>query len=312
MSSTDFLPGADPPVTPRLGGLPVPPIPPGQRNLRFFLNELRLIFFRRRNQLLLGVVALFPLLIGIGLKVAAPNSPGGGGGGPGVGGPSGAGQLFNQLAGNGVFLTFIALALLLVLVLPLAVAVISGDSVAGEAGYGTLRYLLAVPAGRTRLLVVKYLAIVVFAVAATFIVTVVALVTGIALFPHGPVTLLSGNTVSLTDGLWRVLLVTLYTCAAMAAVGAIGLAISTFTEHAIGAIAAITILVVGSEVVDQVPQFAAAGPYLPTHWWAYFDSFLRMPMDTTSIWHGLLSFAVYAGVFFLIAWARFTSADVTS
>jgi ABC-type transport system involved in multi-copper enzyme maturation permease subunit len=281
-------------------------------NQRFFLNELRLIFFRRRNQLLLAVVALFPLLIGIGLKVAAPNSPGGGGGGPGVGGPSGAGQLFNQLAGNGVFLTFIALALLLVLVLPLAVAVISGDSVAGEAGYGTLRYLLAVPAGRTRLLVVKYLAIVVFAVAATFIVSVVALITGVALFPHGPVTLLSGNTVSLVDGLWRVLLVTLYVCAAMAAVGAIGLAISTFTEHAIGAIAAITILVVGSEVVDQVPQFAAAGPYLPTHWWAYFDSFLRMPMDTTSIWHGLLSFGVYASVFFLIAWARFTSADVTS
>jgi ABC-2 type transport system permease protein len=254
---------------------------------------------------------VFPLLIGIGLKVAAPHDNGGGGGGGG-GGPSGAGALFNQLAGNGVFLTFIALALLLVLVLPLAVAVISGDSVAGEAGYGTLRYLLAVPAGRTRLLVVKYLAIVVFATVATFIVSVVALIMGVALFPNGPVTLLSGNTVSLTDGLLRVLLVTLYTCAAMAAVGAIGLAISTFTEHAIGAIAAIAILVVGSEVVDQIPQFAAAGPYLPTHWWSYFDSFLRMPMDTTSIWHGLLSFGVYAGVFFLIAWARFTSADVTS
>jgi len=257
------------------------------------------------------VVAVFPLLIGIGLKVAAPQGgagPGGGGGG----GPSGAGELFNQLAGNGVFLTFIALALLLVLVLPLAVAVISGDSVAGEAGYGTLRYLLAVPAGRTRLLVVKYLTIVVFASAATFTVSVVALVTGVAMFPHGPVTLLSGDTVSLTDGLLRVLFVTLYTCAAMASAGAIGLAISTFTEHAIGAIAAIAILFVGSEVVDQIPQFAAAGPYLPTHWWGYFDSFLRMPVDTTSIWHGLASFAAYAGVFFLIAWARFTSGDVTS
>jgi ABC-2 type transport system permease protein len=274
-----------------------------------FLNELRLIFFRGRNQLLLAVVALFPLVTGIGLKVAAPQ--GGGGGSPG-GGPYGAGGLFNQLAGNGVFLTFIALALLLVLVLPLAVAVISGDSVAGEAGYGTLRYLLTVPASRTRLLVVKYLAIVVFAIVATLIVTVVAFLTGLALFPHGPVTLLSGDTVSLTDGLIRALLVTLYTCAAMAAVGAIGLAISTFTEHAIGAIAAITILVVGSEVVDQIPQFAVVGPYLPTHWWGHFDSFLRVPMDTTSIWHGLLSFGIYAGLSILIAWARFTSGDVTS
>jgi ABC-2 type transport system permease protein len=271
-------------------------------NLRFFLNELRLVFFRRRNQLLLAVVALFPLVMGIGLKAAAPK---GGATGPGA-------TFFNQLAGNGVFLTFIALTLLLILVLPVVVAVVSGDSVAGEAGYGTLRYLLAVPAGRTRLLIVKYLAIVTWATAATFIVAVVALLAGVALFPVGPVTLLSGTTVSLAAGLLRVLLVTLYVCAAMAAVGAIGLAISTFTEHAIGAIAAVVILIVASEIVDQIPQFHVVAPYLPTHWWNMFDSLLRTPVDTTTLWHGLASFAVYAAVFCLIAWARFTSGDVTS
>jgi ABC-2 type transport system permease protein len=274
-------------------------------NLRFFLNELRLVFFRRRNQLLLAVVVLFPLLIGIGLKLAAPH---GGRGGPSSGGAA----FFNQLAGNGVFLTFIALSLLLILVLPVVIAVISGDSVAGEAGYGTLRYLLTVPAGRTRLLAVKYLAIVVWAVTATVIVSAVALIVGVILFPVGPVTLLSGTTVSLGAGLVRVLLVTLYVCAAMAALGAIGLAVSTFTEHAIGAIAAVMILVVASEVVDQIPQFATVAPYLPTHWWNSFDSLLRTPVDTTTLWHGLLSFGVYAAVFCAIAWARFTSGDVTS
>jgi ABC-type transport system involved in multi-copper enzyme maturation permease subunit len=275
-------------------------------NLRFFLNELRLVFFRRRNQLLLLVVVLFPLLIGIGLKLAAPH--GGGGGGPSSGGAA----FFNQLAGNGVFLTFIALSLLLILVLPVVIAVISGDSVAGEAGYGTLRYLLTVPAGRTRLLAVKYVAIVVWAVVATFIVSVVALLVGVILFPVGPVTLLSGTTVSLGAGLVRVLFVTLYVCAAMSALGAIGLAISTFTEHAIGAIAAVMILVVASEVVDQIPQFASVAPYLPTHWWNSFDSLLRTPVDTTTLWHGMASFGVYAAVFCAIAWARFTSGDVTS
>jgi ABC-2 type transport system permease protein len=275
--------------------------------LRFFAGELRVTFFRRRNQLLLLVTALFPLLIGIGLKAAAPH---GGGGGRG---PSASGQAyFSQLAGNGVFLTFVALSLLLILVLPVMIGVVSGDSIAGEAGYGTLRYLLAVPAGRTRLLAVKYAAIVVWAVAATFVVTVVALVTGVALFGAGPVTLLSGTTVSLADGLVHVLWVTLYVCAAMAALGAIGLAISTFTEHAIGAIAAVMILVVASEVVDNIPQFAPVAPYIPTHWWLSFDSLLRSPVDTTTLLHGLASFAVYAAVFLCIAWARFTSADVTS
>ena len=77
-------------------------------------------------------------------------------------------------------------------------------------------------------------------------------------------------------------------------------------------IAAIAILVVTSEVVDQVPQLAAIGPYLPTHWWLSFDSILRAPVDTSTLLKGLLSFGVYAVLFGSLAWARFTSADVTS
>ncbi|MBV9095143.1 MAG: ABC transporter permease, partial [Streptosporangiaceae bacterium] len=160
---------------------------------RLFSSELRLVFRRRRNLLLLGVTAVFPLVIGIALRVAAPHPQGGGSGG--------GAAFFNQLAGNGVFLTFIALSTLLLLVLPLVVAVVAGDSVAGEAAYGTLRYLLAVPAGRTRLLAVKLGAIVMFGLCATFIVSAVALAAGAVMFPVGPVTLLSGTTVPLADGL---------------------------------------------------------------------------------------------------------------
>ncbi|MBV9853480.1 MAG: ABC transporter permease subunit [Streptosporangiaceae bacterium] len=250
------------------------------------------------------MTAAFPLLIGIALRLAAPR-PGNGGNGPGV-------AFFNSLAGNGVFLTFIALSSLLILVLPIVVSVVAGDSVAGEAGYGTLRYLLAVPAGRTRLLSVKLLAIAAWGLCATFVVSAVALVVGAILFPVGPVTLLSGVTVPLAEGLLRLLFVTLYVAAAMAALGAVGLAISTLTEHAIGAIAAVMVLVVASEVVDQVPQLAAIGPYLPTHWWLSFDSVLRAPVDTYGLLHGLLSFGVYLVLAGSFAWARFTSADVTS
>ena len=99
---------------------------PVRSDLRFFAAELRLVLFRRRNLLLLAVTAVFPLVIGIALRLAAPHPDNGGGGGPGAG-------FFNQLAGNGVFLTFIALSTLLVLVLPVVVSVVAGDSVAGEA-----------------------------------------------------------------------------------------------------------------------------------------------------------------------------------
>ena len=283
------------------------PVPVGHARawLRFFRSEVRQVFLRRRNLLLLAVVALFPILIGVGLRLASHPRGGGGGGGGGL-------SFVTELTGNGIFLSFIALSILLTLVMPVVVAVVAGDSIAGEAGYGTLRYLLAVPAGRTRMLAVKYGVIVVFALAVTFVVTAVALATGAVLFPIGPVTLLSGTTVSLAEGMLRLVFVSLYVAAAMAALGAIGLAISTLTEHAIGAIAALAIFVVASEVADQVPQFAVIQPYLPTHWWNSFDSLLRVPIDLSTLLKGLLSFAVYLVIFGSFAWARFTTADVTS
>jgi ABC-2 type transport system permease protein len=271
--------------------------------LRLLGSEFRLVFRRKRNLALLAVVALIPIVIGIGLKLAGAAGPNGSGGGP---------AFIGDVTGNGVFLAFLAFVILLTLVLPLVVAVVSGDSIAGEAGYGTLRYLLAVPAGRTRILGVKYLTVVAFGLCASALVAAVSLATGAALFPVGPVTLLSGTTVSLAEGLLRVLFVTLYVAAAMAGLGAIGVAISTFTEHAIGAIAALAVLTVASEVADNVPQFAVVQPYLPTHWWLMFDALLRSPIDTGTLLRGLLSFAVYTLIFGSIAWARFTSADVTS
>lgn len=269
--------------------------------LRFFRSELRIVFGRRRNQALLAVVAVFPVVIGIALRAA--DRPGQ------AGGPSVA--FINQLAGNGFFLGVIALTLLLTLVLPLAMAVIAGDSVAGEAGYGTLRALLTIPAGRARLLTVKYAAIVTFGLAATFLVTGVALGTGAALFPLGPVTLLSGSTVPLASGILRLLLVALYVTAALAALGAIGLALSTLTEHPVGAIAALVVLTVASEVADSLPQLGAAHPYLPTHWWISFDALLRVPIGTGTVLRGLLSFGVYLVLSGSVAWARLGTADVT-
>jgi ABC-2 type transport system permease protein len=274
--------------------------------LRLLRSELGLMFRRWRNRALLAVIVAIPILLGSALRVAvSKGGEGGGGNGP-------AAAFLSQVAGNGVFLSFLALTIMLTIMLPLVVAVVSGESLAGEANTGTLRYLLVVPAGRARLLSVKYVAVVLFALVACLLVAASALIVGVALFPVGPVTLLSGTTVPLSEGLLRLLFVVLYVTAAMAMLGAIGMAISSLTEHPIAAIAAIMILAISSEVADNIPQFAAIGPYLPSHWWLGFDSILRMPIDTTELTHGLFSFAVYIVIFGSIAWARFTSADITS
>jgi ABC-2 type transport system permease protein len=270
--------------------------------LRFFGSEVRLVFGRPRNLALLGVLAVVPVFFGIvfRLTISTPT-------GPGDGPP-----FLNQLAGNGVFLTLVVLSLLLLLLLPLSMAVISGDAIAGEAGHGTLRGLLTVPAGRTRLLSVKYAVICVFSLAACLLVTVISLIMGLILFHNGPVTLLSGTTVSLGAGVLRVLLVTVYVAVALMSLGAVGLAASTLTQHPVGAIATALVLVIASEICDQVPQLASIHAYLPTHFWLSWDGLFRSPIDWSGVSHGLVSFAVYAAIFCSVAWAKFTSADVTS
>jgi len=276
------------------------------RWLRLLRSELRLTFGRKRNLVLLAVLAAVPVLLGLVLRFSSGAGSGGGGGN------DNAPAFLSQVTGNGVFLAFLTLVVESTLLLPLVVAIVTGDSIAGEASRGTLRYLLTVPSGRTRLLGIKLTANVAFCVAACLVASAVAVAVGAILFPVGPVTLLSGNAIPLGEGLLRLLFVTLYLAAAMAALGAIGLAISTFTEHPIGAIAAVLVIALASEVADGVSQLDVIHPYLPTHWWLSFDALLRVPIAWPELGHGLLSFAVYIVIFCSVAWARFTTADVTS
>jgi ABC-2 type transport system permease protein len=270
--------------------------------LRFFSSEIRLVFGRPRNLALLGVLAIVPVFFGIVFRLTISSIEGGGG-------P----PFLNQLAGNGVFLALVVLTFTLtVLLLPLTVGVVSADAIAGEAGLGTLRGLLTVPSGRTRLLAVKYAAIVVFSLAACLLATVMSLIMGFILFHVGPVTLLSGTTVSLGAGVLRVLTVALFAAAAMASLGAMGLAASTLTQHPVGAIAGVLVLTVASEICDQVPQLSGIHSYLPTHYWLSWDGLFRSPVDWSGVEHGLVSFGLYAVIFGAIAWAKLTSADITS
>jgi ABC-2 type transport system permease protein len=274
--------------------------PPRARvSTRFLRSELKIIFGRWRNIAGLGVLAVVPVILAISIRVSS--------------GSQGAGPDFIiGITGNGLFVAFAALALELPLFLPLAVSAISGDAVAGEANLGTLRYLLAIPAGRTRLLAIKYAAIVIFAVAATFLVALVGSIMGLALFGAGDMTLLSGTQTSLADGVWRLVLSSLYLAAGFAALGAIGLFVSTLTEQPIGATIAIVLVNVMMFILDSISQLDWLHPWLLTHWWTAFGDLLRDPIATESIQRGLITALVYAGVFWLAACARLSTKDISS
>jgi ABC-2 type transport system permease protein len=267
---------------------------------RFLRSELRLIFRRRRNQIGLLVLAAVPVFIAIAVKSTASR--------PGDDGP----DFFRSITENGLFVALSALTIELGLFLPLAIAVIAGDSIAGEANVGTLRYLLTVPVARLRLLSVKYAAVVVFAFVATLVVTLTGMVIGLVLFGGGDLTTLSGTQVSFADGFVRVLAVSAYISLCLASLGAVGLFISTLTEQPIAATIATLFFSAASLILDAIPQVAWMHPYLITHHWMAFGDLLRDPVAWSGISHGLYSAAAYGVVFFLAAWARFAGKDVTS
>ena len=267
---------------------------------RFLRSELRLIFGRRRNLAGLLVLAGVPVLIAVATKLSSP--------GRGDGGP----DFFTSITENGLFVALAALSIEIGLFLPLAVAAISGDSIAGEANLGTLRYLLTVPAPRARLLGAKYLAISIFSLAATFTVTVTGIVMGLVLFGGGDMTLLSGTRVAFGEGLVRVVLASVYLALCLASLGAVGLFISTLTEQPIGAMIAVVIFSTSSFILDTIPQVDWLHPFLITHNWLAFGDLFRDPVAWGGVEHGLYVAASYALVFWLAAWARFTTRDVTS
>ncbi len=274
--------------------------PAGFGTARLLGNELGTLFRRWRTWAMLGALALIPILIGIALRVTG-------------GARAGRGPAFlDQITNNGLFVGLAAMTVAIPLFLPLTVSVTAGDSIAGEASHGTLRYLLIAPAGRIRLLVVKYIAAAVFCLAGTVTLVVVGTIVGLALFPTGPVTLLSGGQISVGEGLLRFMAIAAYETVSLLGLSAIGLFLSTLTTVPVGAMAATAILAVASQIAGAIPQLSALHPWLFTDRWLDFGDLLRSPAVWDSFVGNAWLQAAYIAVFFAAAVLRFTTRDVLS
>jgi ABC-2 type transport system permease protein len=264
-------------------------------------SELKTMFRRRRTIALLAVLAAVPILIAVAVKVSStPTAP--------DRGPA----FLDRVSQNGLFVAVTALVVSMPLFLPLAIAVVAGDSIAGEANLGTLRYLLIAPVGRVRLLVVKFAASCVFCLVATLVMAAVGAGIGAALFPVGRVTLLSGTTVSPGAALGRAALVAGYVTISLIGVAAIGLFVSTLTEIPVGSMAAIVVLAIASQILDGIPQVAWLHPWLFSHEWLGFADLMRDPISWTTTQRDALLQLGYVALFGALAYSRFTSKDVLS
>jgi ABC-2 type transport system permease protein len=254
--------------------------------VRLLRNELRWVLRRPRTQIALGLLALVPVLIGIG--IVATDGPGGSG-------------LLTQVAGNGLVLPIAALSISLALLLPLAVTMAAADALAGESAHGTLRGLLLAPVSRTRLVLVKAVGVLAVAVAAVAAVTVLGIVTGLVLvgssgMAHGMLTL-SGTEIGPGSALLRVSLAAAWTVGQLAAVGAVALAVSSATEHPLVVLAAVLGGLIVFGVLSTIPALDWLQPMLLTTGWFAITDVLRDPLPLD----GLASSSLRAGCYLLIA-----------
>jgi ABC-2 type transport system permease protein len=266
----------------------------------FLASELAILFRRRRTWAMLLALAAVPVLIAVAVRISSSGS-------------SGRGPAFiDNITQNGLFVGIAGLTIAIPLFLPLTVGVVAGDSIAGEANTATLRYLLVSPVGRVRLLVVKYLAAVAFCLAATLTLSIAGILIGIALFPVGPVTLLSGDTVSIGDALVRSLLIALYATVSLLGLSAIGLFISTLTDAPVGAMAATVVLSIVAQVLGSLSQTEWLHPWLFSHYWLDFADLLRQPIEWSSLGQNALLQLGYVVVFGALAYGRFSTKDILS
>ena len=255
---------------------------------RVLRSELRWVLRRPRTQIVLGILALIPVLMGIG--IVATDSPGGSG-------------LLTQIAGNGLVLPVAALSISLALLLPLAVTMAAADALAGESAHGTLRGLLLAPVSRTRLVLVKAVGVLAVAVAAVAAVAVLGIVTGLVLVgpsgtAHGMLTM-SGTEIGPASALLRVSLAAAWTVGQLAAVGAIALAVSSATEHPLVVLAAVLGALIVFGVLSAIPALDWLQPLLLTTGWFTITDVLRDPLPLD----GLASTSLRAACYLLIGLA---------
>ena len=263
--------------------------------------ELAKLYRRPRTWLSFALLVALPTVVA-GFLAASDVAPR-----PGTG-PA----FLSAVLENGALFPAAALAIVLPLFLPVAVAVVAGESVAGEAQAGTLRYLLVRPVGRTRLLVAKLLAVIAFTMTAVTLVSLSAYVVGVQLFGSAPLPSTSGTTLTTEEATLRTVLAVAYVGWSMLGVAAVAMFLSTLTDSPLGAALGAIALLVVSTVLVGLEAAAAVRPYLPTRYWLAFVDLFREPVLWRDLLRGVLLQGAYIVVFLGAAWANFASKDVTS
>ncbi|MGD9988055.1 ABC transporter permease [Pseudonocardia sp.] len=255
---------------------------------------------RRRTQVAFALVALLPVILWIAFSLASDGPPGA---------TVNLVDLAKESAANfAVFALFASAGFLLVVV----VALFFGDTVAAEASWSSLRYLLAAPIPRARLLRQKAIIAAGLSLAALLLLPVVSLIVGA--IAYGPDALVSptGEALSFWTAVGRVLLGAIYLALSMSWVAALAMLLSVSTDAPLGAVGGAVMASIVSQILDQITALEDLRDYLPTHYANAWADLLASTVDWGDMTRGVFSSLCYAAVFGALAVWRFQRKDITS
>ncbi len=254
-----------------------------------------------RVRVVLIIFAVLPIVVRLAFLI-------GGAGGPAAGRTDLA--AFAQASGT----TFTAFILVITagFLLTLVVALLFGDMIAGEASRSTLKYLLTIPVGRTRLLFVKVLVSSTVLVVGILILTGMSLLVGTVSYGGGGIQIPVGPQLGMGESLVRILAAVAVICLHLSWAAALGTMFTVLAEAPLAAAGGVVITSILSSILERIPDLGIVRSYLPTWNTDAFRQFFVARIDYGPVADSALSALIYALVFTAIAVWWFSRKNISS
>jgi ABC-2 type transport system permease protein len=196
------------------------------------------------------------------------------------------------------------------LVIPMAL--FCGDTVAAEAGWSSLRYLLAAPVPRARLLTRKLVIGLLFSTAAIVLLPLVGLGVGTAAYGWGDLRLPTGGALPAGQVLPRLAISLVFIVLSEVVVGSLAFLLSTRLDNPLGAVGGAVFIAIITGVLDAITALGSLREWLPAHWQYAWADALQPHLETAGMIQGISISLSYALILLALAYRGFARKDIVS
>jgi ABC-2 type transport system permease protein len=207
-----------------------------------------------------------------------------------------------------VFTLFASTSFLLIVI----VALFAGDTVPSEASWASLRYLLAAPVRRERLLRQKLFVAALSSVVALVFLPAWTLVVGGIAYGWGPYVGPTGSQIGWPEFALRLLIIVGYLLLELSVVGAFAFMLGVLTDAPLAAVGGAVLLMILCAILDSITALGSIREGLPGHYaYAWADA-LAPTIDYSDMITGALWSLGYAIIAVWFAVWHFLRKDITS